>query len=313
MRSDDTRPDRPDHDPAQDGPRDAVTVTSAVLREWPLPPPGTGKESRGRTVVVGGSVRTPGAVLLAAESALRSGAGKLQVATTAGTATALGVALPEALVLGLPQTPGGGIDPVCADDEELVDLVGGAHAALLGVGAVGEQDVRSLLEAVVPRLDTTVVLDALGLAPVTADVTFLHHLQGRAVLTPNLSELAIVLDADPEEIGQDVGSAARELARRSRCTVAAGGGESWVAAPDGRCWRDASGGAGLGVSGSGDVLAGIVTGLCARGADPTQAAVWGVYLHGRAGDRLASTVGRLGFLARELPGQVPGVLAEIEV
>lgn len=299
--------------PTSDAGTGATTVTSAVLREWPLPPPGVGKESRGRTVVLGGSVKTPGAVLLAAESALRCGAGKLQVATTSGTAVALGVALPEALVLGLPETDEGGIDPVCADDEELTELVGGAHAALLGVGAVGEQPTRALLEAVVPALDTTVVLDALGLAPVTADVTFLHHLEGRAVLTPNLAELAIVLDAEPEEVEGDVGAAARELARRSRCTVAAGGGESWVAAPDGRCWRDASGGAGLGVSGSGDVLAGIVTGLCARGADPTQAAVWGVHLHGRAGDRLASAVGRLGFLARELPGQVPAVLAEIEV
>ncbi|WP_432511384.1 NAD(P)H-hydrate dehydratase [Kineococcus sp. SYSU DK001] len=292
---------------------EAVTVTSAVLRRWPLPPPGVGKESRGRTVVVGGSTKTPGAVLLSAESALRSGAGKLQVATTRDTATAVAVALPEALVLGLPQTGEGGIDPACAEDEELVELVRGAHAALLGVGAVGEPDVRALLETLVPGLGNTVVLDALGLAPVTADATFLHHLEGQAVLTPNLAELAIVLDADPEEVEGDVGAAALELARRSRCTVAAGGGESWVAAPDGRLWRDASGGAGLGVSGSGDVLSGIVTGLCARGADPTQAAVWGVHLHGRAGDRLAASVGRLGFLARELPPQVPAVLAEIEV
>ncbi|PRY12977.1 NAD(P)H-hydrate dehydratase [Kineococcus rhizosphaerae] len=292
----------------------AVTVTSAVLREWPLPAPGVGKESRGRTVVVGGSTRTPGAVLLAAESAVRAGAGKLQVATTRDTATALGVALPEALVLPLAQTPGGGIDPSAGTDEELLDLVGGAHAALLGIGAIGEDDVRALLEALVPRVDDgVVVLDALGLAPVTADATFLHHLRGRAVLTPNLSELAIVLGAAPEEVEADVGAATRELARRSRCTVAAGGGESWIADPDGRCWRDPSGGVGLGVSGSGDVLAGIVTGLCARGADPTQAAVWGAHLHGRAGDRLASAVGRLGFLARELPAQVPAVLAEIEV
>jgi hydroxyethylthiazole kinase-like uncharacterized protein yjeF len=292
----------------------AVTVTSAVLREWPLPPPGTGKESRGRTIVVGGSTRTPGAVLLAAEAALRCGAGKLQVATTATTAAPMGVAVPEALVLPLPETAGGGIDPSCAaEGGELTQLVENAHAALLGVGAIDEGDVRELLDQLVPRLRNVVVLDALGLAPVTADATFLHHLQGGAVLTPNLSELAIVLGAEPEEVERDVAAAAVELARRSRCAVAAGGGESWIAAPDGRCWRDSSGGAGLGVSGSGDVLAGIVTGLCARGADPVQAAVWACHLHGRAGDRLASSVGRLGFLARELPPQVPAVLAEIEV
>ena len=59
----------------------------------------------------------------------------------------------------------------------------------------------------------------------------------------------------------------------------------------------------LGVSGSGDVRAGVVAGLLARGSDAPQAAVWAAHLHGRAGERLASTVGRIGFLARDLPGQ----------
>jgi NAD(P)H-hydrate repair Nnr-like enzyme with NAD(P)H-hydrate dehydratase domain len=67
------------------------------------------------------------------------------------------------------------------------------------------------------------------------------------------------------------------------------------------------------VSGSGDVFAGLVTGLTARGAEPPQAAVWATHLHGRAGDRLASAVGRIGYLAREIPGEVPRVLDEIEV
>lgn len=111
----------------------------------------------------------------------------------------------------------------------------------------------------------------------------------------------------------DPAAATVELARRARATVASGGAESWVASPDGRRWRDQTGGVGLGVSGSGDVLAGIVTGLAARGAEPEQAAVWAVHLHGRAGDRLAAAVGRVGFLARELPAEVPRALTEIEV
>jgi NAD(P)H-hydrate repair Nnr-like enzyme with NAD(P)H-hydrate dehydratase domain len=60
------------------------------------------------------------------------------------------------------------------------------------------------------------------------------------------------------------------------------------------------------------VLAGIVAGLVARGASPEQAAVWANHLHGRAGDRLSASVGRLGYLAREIPAEVPKVLAEIE-
>jgi NAD(P)H-hydrate repair Nnr-like enzyme with NAD(P)H-hydrate dehydratase domain len=72
-----------------------------------------------------------------------------------------------------------------------------------------------------------------------------------------------------------------------------------------------TGGPGLGVSGSGDVQAGIVTGLLARGAEPAQAAVWGAWLHGRAGEVLADRIGPVGFLARELPATVPGLLAEV--
>lgn len=88
-------------------PRDVVNVTSAALRQWPLPKAGEDKESRGRVLVVGGNRQTPGAVLLAAEAALRSGAGKLQVATVESLAPHLAVALPEALVLGCPRPPEG--------------------------------------------------------------------------------------------------------------------------------------------------------------------------------------------------------------
>ena len=65
------------------------------------------------------------------------------------------------------------------------------------------------------------------------------------------------------------------------------------------------------MSGSGDVRAGLVAGLLARGADPAQAAVWGGYLHARAGERLAGQSGPLGFLAREIAPQMPAVLVEI--
>ena len=65
---------------------------------------------------------------------------------------------------------------------------------------------------------------------------------------------------------------------------------------------------GLATSGSGDVLAGLVGGLCARGADPLTAALWGIYLHGESGRRLGKEVGRIGYLARELLDPVPGLL-----
>ena len=104
---------------------------------------------------------------------------------------------------------------------------------------------------------------------------------------------------------------AREVARRSQVVVLCGGSEKHVVTPDGEAWVVAGGGPGLGVSGSGDVQAGLICGLLARGAEPLWAALWGAHLHARAGERLATAVGTVGFLARELPGQVPGVLADL--
>src|SRR5436305_7370713 len=84
-------------------------ITPPLLREWALPEPTGGKNSRGSILVIGGSAETLGAVLLAAEATLRAGAGKLQVATAESVATAAAAALPEALVRGLPQTDAGAI------------------------------------------------------------------------------------------------------------------------------------------------------------------------------------------------------------
>ena len=93
--------------------------------------------------------------------------------------------------------------------------------------------------------------------------------------------------------------------------VALKGGTTHIAGPDGECWFYESGNVGLATSGSGDTLAGVVTGLVARGASPAQAAVWGVYLHGQAGNRLARSRGPMGFLARELLAEIPGIMAEL--
>jgi len=291
-------------------PADPVVVTPALLREWSLPQPGGGKEARGRTLIIGGSRETPGAVLLAAEAALRSGAGKLQVATVSELAPHVAVALPESLVRGLAATSDGAIRASAAS--EVIELARDASSVLIGPGMTDLDESCDFLERLLPELEADVVLDALAIARVTAEMTALHHLGGRAVLTPNPKELARTLGIEEDEVSEQPGACASRLASQSRAVVALGGTTSWVAAPDGRLWHDETGGSGLGVSGSGDVLAGIVAGLIARGAQADQAAVWATHLHGRAGERLAASVGKLGFLARELLAEVPRVLAEVD-
>jgi ADP-dependent NAD(P)H-hydrate dehydratase len=290
---------------------DSTLITPQVLRAWPLPVPTGGKYARGTILVLAGSSEVPGAVVLAAEGSLRAGAGRLQVATAGSVATTVAAALPEALVRALPQTEGGAISAGAADRVQA--LVEGAAAVLIGPGLQDAEQARGLVERLLPHVRGQLALDALALAAVTADPSCLHHLEGRAVLTPNPTELALTLDVEQDEVEADPAGAALELARRAQAVVGLGGATSWIAAPDGRLWEDESGHAGLGVSGSGDVRAGVTAGLLARGAEPAQAAVWGSYLHGRAGERLASTVGRLGFLAREVPAEIPQVISEVEL
>jgi ADP-dependent NAD(P)H-hydrate dehydratase len=284
------------------------TVTPARLRDWPLPAPGSGKEARGQLVVLGGAVDTPGAVLLAGEAGLRAGAGKLAIATVAATASALSVAVPEAQVLGLEATDG---HVALGAADTVVERVSQADVLLTGPGFGDPERTVDLLAAVLPRLDLPVVVDAVASAYLTQDPDGLRHLEGRAILTVNPSELAKTAHRDEDEIADRLLETTAELARRCGVVVLCGGERKYVATPDGDTWVVEGGGPGLGVSGSGDVQAGIVAGLLARGAEPAQAAVWGGYLHARSGERLAAAVGTVGYLARELPPQVPLVLREL--
>jgi ADP-dependent NAD(P)H-hydrate dehydratase len=284
-------------------------VTPALLRDWPLPEPGGDKLARGQLLVVGGTRGSPGAVLLAGESALRSGAGKLQIATVAATVAEVAVAVPEAMVLGLAQTAEGSVAQGAA--EEIVNLGEGASVVLIGPGFRDPASSADLLACVVPRLSTAVVLDALASAYVTKHPEGLRHLAGRAILTLNPTELARTTGRDDDEVTRNPLMTARQLAHRSDSVVVCGAEEKLVVTPSGDAWVVQGGGPGLGISGSGDVHAGIVSGLLTRGAAPAQAAVWGAYIHARAGERLAAEVGTVGYLARELPGEVPKVLSEL--
>ena len=131
---------------------------------------------------------------------------------------------------------------------------------------------------------------------------------GGAILLPHAREMARLLECEPDEVEADPLAAARRAAQAFGAVAAIKGRYSFIVAPDGRAFRFTGGGVGLATSGSGDALAGIVGGLAARGADPLTAALWGVHLHGEAGRALAKRIGRIGFLARELLDEVPGLM-----
>ena len=287
---------------------EGTVVDAALLRGWPLPEPGSDKEERGRLTVVAGSRTTPGAGLLSVEGAFRVGAGKVRLATAGSCAPALAVAAPELMVIGLGEDDHGSIDP--AEGRGLVGCCDGSGAVLLGPGFTDPPSAAALVGEVVPRLAGRVVLDALATAYVTDNHEEVASLGATVVLTVNPLELARCLGTEEEDVEADLAAHTALLASRTRTVVSCGGPVKVVA--DGEeLWRVEAGNPGLGTAGSGDVHSGILAGLLARGAEPAQAAVWAAFVHACAGDRLAERIGPVGYLARELPGELPGLLAEL--
>ncbi|MCW3062346.1 MAG: NAD(P)H-hydrate dehydratase [Capsulimonas sp.] len=289
---------------------DVREVTRSLLREWPLPTPDGGgdKNTRGSVLIVGGSAELPGAVILAAVAAMRAGAGRLRIACGRSIAPIVAGVVPEARVIALPETDGGDIAPSAA--RRLAELLPGTDALLIGPGMNDPKNAANLLRGFLPSLgDTTLVVDAAAHALLSEDPAALRGFA--AVITPHAVEMGHVLGRDPEEISKNAQSVAVEAAKKLEIVTALKGSETFIAAPNGRCYCNKAGNIGLATSGSGDTLAGIVTGLSARGADPLQAAVWGVSLHARAGDKLAKTMGPLGFLARELLAEIPGLMRDL--
>ena len=284
-----------------------TALTQAVLHNYPLPSPkAEDKNDRGRILIVAGCTEVPGAALLCSLAAMRAGAGKLQIVTSNGAAQALGTSMAEARIIAIPEARDGGIARSAVD--RIRELAKGVDAVVAGPGlAPGKANWR--VAAGLCDAGTPLVLDAELLRALPDCRKLVADLAAEAILLPHDGELAALLGSSEEQVAKDPLAAGRECARRYRAVTLVKGRRSHVVSPDGSAWLYSGGSSGLAVSGSGDVLAGIVAGLRARGADALTALLWGVWLHGEAGARLAKSVGPVGFLARELPGEIPALLA----
>jgi hydroxyethylthiazole kinase-like uncharacterized protein yjeF len=294
-----------------------------ALRAWPLPMPcGDGdKEERGQALIIAGSQQMPGTAILAAIGALRAGAGKVTIATNERMAPFVAAAVPEARVIGLRENAAGGFGAATA--RTLAQAATKQDATLIGPGMVDESSVHDFVRAMLPRLQgSKVVLDAyaMGIVNMTS-FPFTERAHRNVVddgadgtdaspflLTPHAGEMAHLSGADKASVTDDPMTTAADAAARWKAVVALKGAITHIAAADGRMWRHEGGSMGLGVSGSGDALAGIIVGLAARGATLEQAAAWGVLMHARAGARLESRFGPLGYRAAEIVDEIPALM-----
>jgi hydroxyethylthiazole kinase-like uncharacterized protein yjeF len=224
----------------------------------------------------------------------------------------LAVLMPEASMIALPADVDG---EIAAEGAELLgERLEGCDTLVIGPGmSVGERT-GALVAEVLGHTSAkqTVVLDAAALTCCRGREKLVAAHPARIVMTPHHGEMSHLAGLAEEEIEADPQAVALRVANRFGAVVALKGERTVIATPKGESVRFEGGSMGLATGGSGDVLAGIIGGLAARGADPFTAAAWGVFIHGGAGERAAREIAPVGFLARDLLPAIPGLIAELD-
>jgi NAD(P)H-hydrate epimerase len=259
------------------------------------------KFSSGAVLVAGGSRGLTGAVCLAALGAMRAGAGYVTVGVPEALEAIFEVKLTEAMSVGLPAEGGAA---VVLERAERVD------ALVLGSGLGREERALAFAREVAAGARLPLVLDADGLNAHAGALEALAARPGPTVLTPHAGELGRLLGVRSGEVAARRLHHVREAARRAQAVVALKGDDTLVAEPGGRVAVSPGGAPGLATAGTGDVLAGVVGALLAKGLHPWPAACAAVLAHVRAGQRAATAAGGAdGLIAGDVATALPAAFA----
>lgn len=293
--------------PAPSGERAARrhrVVAADLEAGFPRRPADSHKGSVGRLLVLAGSRGMLGAACLAAEAALRSGAGYVVLAAPNGVIDALAAKLLEVVLRPLEDDPMGRLAETALPDA--LEAAERADAVVLGPGlGQAESFINAFLEA---RPDRPCIIDADGLRGVREGLLN----PALDVITPHAGELARLLGEKRQTIEADPLAAAESARERFGVTVLLKGSPTIVATPSGDTFLSTTGNAGMATAGCGDVLAGAIGALLAAGLPAPEAAWMGAWLHGRAGDLAAQSLG-IGLLARDVREALPAAIRELNV
>ncbi len=281
-----------------------------VREHLPLRKPEGHKGDFGRVLVIAGSRGMTGAATLTAESALRAGAGLVYLAYPESLSAVMETKLTEVVKLPMPDSDGAlSSRSLAAIEQALADKT----VVALGPGLSQGAQITKLVRTLLPKLNLPTVLDADGINSLKP-LSLLRPKKRKAplVLTPHAGELARLLGRVREEIEADRVGIAQHVATELGATLVLKGAPTVTALSDRRVFINSTGNSGLATGGSGDVLTGLIAGLIAQEMNPEDAAVVGVYLHGRVADELQQTLGERGMIASDLVRHLPYVLKEFE-
>ena len=274
------------------------------------------KGTFGTVLAVAGSAYYRGAALLAAEGALRTGAGIVTLASVEPVLAAAVARTPECCLCPCIAGAEGGISP------ESIPRIQRQKATVLllgpGLGGAAQSaaraaETRALVQTLLPAFAGSAVLDADGLnaaAQLLAAGEAFPHPAGELIVTPHPGEMARLTGLSAAQINADREETARTYAQKWNAVVVLKGSRTVVAASDGRACVNPTGNPGLARGGSGDVLSGMTAALLACGLPAFEAAACAVYLHGAAADRAAAVLGEYGMLPHDILPQLGRIFAE---
>ncbi len=253
----------------------------------------------GKALCIAGSVNMAGAAYLCAGAAYRSGAGLVRILTPEENRVILQTLLPEAVMTTFEQNELEALDSI------LGEVLSWATVAAIGPGLGRKPWAYHMVKLTLQKFHGPLVIDADALNILSEHMEWLEQHEGDVILTPHVGEFSRLTGVEPRKISEDISGWAAAFAREHHCTCILKDAPSAAAMPDGTCYANTTGNSGMSTGGSGDVLTGILTGLLAQKVDPSDAALLGMWLHGRAGDLAMEQEGVYGLLARHLLEYLP--------
>ena len=275
-------------------------------------PPESHKGNFGRVLVVAGSRGMSGAAVLCGCGALRGGAGLVRVATAADVQSVVAAGNPCYMTAGLRVDVQGHLAGEA--QQEVLHLAAEADAVAVGPGLGRSELVPGLVDDWLSGIRVPVVLDADGLNALAALPSVAEALADRpapTVLTPHPGEFARLTGASIAQVQAAREDRASRFAAEHKVVLVLKGHGTLVT--DGRkLYRNETGNPGMATGGTGDVLTGLIAALVGQGLSPFEAAQLGVYLHGRAGDLAAATLGQVSLTALDLLTHLPAAFQELK-
>ncbi|MCM1227798.1 MAG: NAD(P)H-hydrate dehydratase [Clostridium sp.] len=277
------------------------TLTGA---EIPKRTPDSHKGNFGRLLTVCGSVNMPGAALMSACAAARSGVGLLEVCAPAEYVPHFAAKLPEAVYLPL-ETENGAY--ALNSYDKIIKSAEKASAVLIGCGLGVCGSTKNLVKKLIQNINCPIILDADGINCITDSIDIIRQTKREIILTPHPAEMARLCGTTAAEIQSDRFEYAKMFSQKYSCTLILKGAGTIIAYPD-RAYVNTSGNPGMAKGGSGDVLSGIVASLAAQGI-PSET---GVFIHGRAGDAAAEKYSKQSMLPTDMIDELGGIFKKFE-